>query len=355
MLACAGTGAAHAQHSVTLSAGVERVENPGLMVLSPGGATVLRLAPGYTYEEQDDRSSSKFSLGAVVERSSNSALLASRDYPSLDYAWRYKWPDASLELRANLAESATRNTEFEDVGRVTSDSKERTVLASADWIQDLTARTQLALGATARRVSYDTTLLDAYQELRLLSRVSWEAGERTAYFFEPGYSRLSPSGTGADSTQVRWALGVKTELDPEWSVRVYAGRAKLSVASSSSATLGGLHLVYAGRRLSSDLEWTKDATATGSTATYVNAQTLRLRLGYQITEGSNLAASWSRAKSSGLSISRGTEARLTLESQLSSNLSSTLGVEQRRSTGLAGTTAKGWGVRAGLAYVYPGR
>lgn len=346
---------AQAQQSVSLSATVERIENPGLNLVSPGGVTVLRVTPGYAYELQGDRSSSRLSLGAVVERSSNTALLASREYPNLDYLWRYTWPDARLALRAGLAESATRNTEFEDAGRVTVDSKERTVTAGADWSQDLSARTQLAVNATHARVSYDSALLDGYQEQKILSRLSWEAVERTSFFFEPGYSHLSPSGNLATSSQFRWTLGMNTDLAPELSLRVFAGRARLEAPVASNGSLGGLHLVYTGRRISSDLEWTKDATASGVSALYVNTRTLRLRVGYQITEDSTITASWSRAQSSGSSVSRGTEARLTLESQLSSNLASTVGVEERRSSSPASDTAKGWAVRAGLSYAYPGR
>lgn len=348
-------GSAHAQQSVSLAATVERIENPSLNLVSPGGATVLRVVPGYAYELQGDRSSSKLSLGAVVERSSNTALLASREYPNLDYLWRYNWPDARLALRAGLAESNTRNTEFQDAGRVTVDSKERTVTAGADWTQDLSARTQLALNAANARVSYDSLLLDGYQELKVLGRLSWEAVERTSFFFEPGYSHLSPLGNLATSSQFRWTLGMNTDLTPELSLRIFAGRARLEAPVASNGSLGGLHLVYTGRRMTSDLEWTKDATASGVAALYVNTQTVRMRVGYQITEDSTLTAGWSRAKSSGSSISRGTEIHLTLESQLSSNLTSTLGVEERRSANPAGIDAKGWAVRAGLSYAYPGR
>lgn len=354
-LLLAGAGLAHGQHSVSLSAGVERIENPGLASVSPGGATVLRLAPEYTYEEQDDRSRSRFSVGAVVEQSSNTAVLASREYPNLGYTWAYNWPSAQVEFRTRLAESATRNTEFEEAGRVTVDSRERTVVAGASWAQELTARTRLDTRLEGTRVSYDTMLLEGYRELEASSRVSWEATERVVYFFEPAYARLTPARTGVVSTQTRWLAGVRTDLIPEWSVRVFAGQARVRSDSRMSGSLGGLHLTYSGARLSSDLEWTRDMTASGSSSRYVNTDAVGLRVGYRITEGAKVSASTSRTRSNGPSGSRGTESRLALENELGAHWSSSLGVEGRRSTSASGVSGKGWAVRAGLVYAYPGR
>lgn len=355
LLTLAGMGNALAQSSVSLSGSVERIENPRLLAVSPGGATVLRVAPRYTYALRGDQSSSRFSLGAGVERSSNTALVASRVYPSIDYVWERSWPDATVELRASLAEDSTRNTQFDDVGQVTVDSRERTVLAAGAWTKELTERSQLAMSVNASRVSYDTALLDGYQELRFVSRMAWDAAERTSVFIEPAYFHLSPSGSARDSKQLRLTGGLRTELSPEWSLSAFAGQARIRSHTTVDGALGGLLLTYAGERLSSELEVNRELSVAGVAASYLRTENMRLRVGYRIAEGVTLSSSLSSVKSRGASDSRGTEARLTLENELNRDLTSTLGVEGRRSTSLGGSTGKGWAVRAGLTYVYSGR
>ncbi|TNF58556.1 MAG: hypothetical protein EP308_00445 [Burkholderiales bacterium] len=348
--------AVHAQHSVRVSAEVERIENPLLLSASPGGVTVLRLEPEYTYEVQDARTRSRLSLGAVLESSSDTALLASRTYPSLGYTWTHGWPTSSLELRASLAESATRNTEFEELGRVTVDSRERSLLAGARWSQELTARTQLVLDVTNARVSYDPSLLPDYRELEVSGQVSWEASERLSYYLEPSYARLDISGAVADLTQNRWLAGVRSELTPAWSLAAFAGQVRTRGSESSTDGVGGFRLAYAGSRLSSGLEWSRDVTVSVSDAAYVRADALTMRLGFRVSESATLSASVARSDSEGVGGSRGQVSALSLENELAPNWSATLGVEDRRSRpDSTGETAKGWAVRAGLVYVYPGR
>lgn len=355
LLAFAATGNAFAQSSVSLSGSVERIENPRLAAVSPGGATVLRVVPRYTYALRGDQSSSRFSLGAGIERSSNTALVASRVYPNIDYVWERSWPDATFELRASLAEDSTRNTQFDDLGQVTVDSRERRVLAAAAWTRELTERSRFATSVNAARVSYDTALLEGYQELRFVGRTTWDAAERTSLYLEPAYFHLSPTGNTRDSRQLRLSGGLRIELNPEWSLSSFAGLARTRSSTTLDGALGGLLLTYAGERLSSELEINRDLSVAGVAGSYLRTENMRLRLGYRMAEGANLSASFSRVKSRGASDSTGTEARLTLENELNRDLTSTLGVEGRRSTSLGGSTGKGWAVRAGLTYVYSGR
>lgn len=354
---CAASGVVHAQHSVRLTAGLERIENPLLVVESPGGATILRIAPSYEYEAQGDQSRSRFSAGAVLERSSNTDLVASRNYPSLGYTWAYAWPTAELELRAALAEAATRTTELRDLGRITTDGKERSIVAGARWSKELTARTRLMLNASNNRVSYDSALLESYRELEISSRFSWEATERATYYLEPVYARLTPSGAGASSSQTRWRAGMRSAVAPDWSLTAFVGQARTGgqVARSATGSLSGLSLAYTGSRLSSGVDWSRDVVANSSATGYVGSDALILRLGYRIAEGTEIRASTTRSQSDGSTGSRGTVSSLTLENNVGVHWSSTVGIEDRRSRAATGASGKGWSVRAGLTYLYPGR
>lgn len=355
VVSCAGTNIAHAQHSVSLSTGIERVENPLLSSTSPGGVTVLRIAPNYVYEAQGDQTRSRFSAGAVLERSSNTALVAHRDYPNLGYTWAYSWPTASVELRASLAESATRNSEFRDLGRVTIDSRERSVVTGAVWDQEITARTRWALSVDNTRVSYNSALLEDYRELGVSSRFSWDATERDSYFFEPSYARLTPSSASAVASQTRWLVGTRKGLTPDWSLTAHAGQARTGGIQKSKGTLGRLQLTFSGSRLSSEVEWSQDVTASGFAAAYVQTKALGLRLSYRIAEGVAVLASVSRSESGGVSGGRGSSFALSLENELSPHWSSTLGFEDRQSRDASGTSGKGWAIRAGVVYAFPGR
>ena len=357
VFACMASGVAHAQHSVRLAAGVERIENPLLASDSPGGATILRISPSYTFEAQGDQSKSRFSAGAVLEHSSDTALVASRNYPNLGYTWAYIWPTAELELRAALSEAATRTTEMRDLGRVTADGRERSVEAGARWSQELTARTRLQLNASNNRVSYDSALLESYRELQMSSRLSWEATERATYYLEPTYARLTPSGAGASTSQTRWRVGMRAEVTDEWSLAAFAGQAYTGgqVNQSASGSLGGLSLSFSGSRLTSGIDWTKDVVANAAATGYVGNDVLGVRLAYRIAEGTEIRASVTRSESDGSSGSRGTVSSLMLENDLGLHWSSTLGVEDRRSKAANGVSGKGWSLRAGLAYLYPGR
>lgn len=360
---CASVTSVQAQqHSVRISSEVEQIENPMLAPVSPGSVTVRRLAPSYTYETQDDRSQSRFSASAVLENSSNTMLLASRTYPSLGYTWGYNWPTSSLELRANLTESATRNTELRDLGLVTVDTLERQFLTGATWNKDLAARTRLTLNALNRRVTYDSPLRQNFLEQQVTSRLAWEATERTSYYFEPGYGRLAPSGgVGEDSLMSRWLAGVQSAWGPDWTLTASAGQARIHGSQSNADIIGGLRLAYSGSRLTSEVEWAKSVQAIGgiiqtidSVAGYVRTESLRFRVGYQLTEGATISASMMRSRSSGVISAVGTVFNLAFEQELAANWLLVLGADDRRSTNDLGVSGRGWAARAAVVYLFPG-
>lgn len=356
--ACASATSVYAQHAVSIATEVERIENPSLAAVSPGGATVLRVIPNYTYETQGDRTRSRFSAGAVVERSNNTRLLANRTYPSLGYSWAYTWPTAELELRANLAESSTRNTELEDLGRVTVDSRERTMLTGATWRKELTSRSQLTLGAENQRVTYDSPLLQDYRQQEVSTRYSWDATERTTYYVEPAYARLTPTGgagTPVNSSRNRLLLGMRGQLAPDLELTASAGHVRARGASDLSGGVGGLRLTHTGSQLTSEVEWSRRIDAVGSVSGYVRTQVFRASLSYQLSEASTLSAGLTRSESAGVLASVGRVFSVALHHELNANWTSMLGVEDRRSRFISGDSGKGWSVRGGLVYMFPGR
>jgi hypothetical protein len=282
-------------------------------------------------------------------------LVASRNYPSLGYTWGYSWPTSSLELRANLAESTTRNTELEELGRITVDSRERSVVMGGRWSQELTARTQLAFDLSNTRVSYDSALLDGYRELQVSSRVSWAASEKLVYFFEPALARLEASPAAIDTTRKRWLAGLRGELAPGLSLTSFVGQAKTRALVSATGNVGGVQLAYEGSRLTSGFEWSRDVTPSAATDTYVRSASVALRLGYRVAEGATLSASVTRSRSDGIGGSRGQVSSLSLDNELGSHWSARLGVDARKTNAVGGMSGSGTAIRAALIYAHPGR
>ena len=350
-----GLCTAQAQMTLGLAAGVDRIDNPLLDAVNPGGVTLLHVEPTYAFVWESDQVRQRFSAGAVIERSSNTALLASREYPSLGYTWGYTWPTSTLELRAALTDSATRNTEFEDTGRVIIDTRERTVEAGVRWDQEITARTRLVLELSSGRSRFDSALVEGYREQRLTSRFNWEANERLVYFFEPSYQRLLPSGSSPDASQSRWMLGVRGDLSSEWSLVAAAGHARARGSRESKGTVSQLQLTYTGRLVTTGVEWSRDVAAGGTESAYVTTQAMGLRVGYRMAERSMLRFSYSQSRSEGGAGGRGSAVGLTWEQELGANWTSTVGIEERRSKDETGSTGKGRAIRAGLTYAYPGR
>jgi len=348
----ASANTALAQHTFSMSSEVERVENPLLSNVSPGGVTVLRFAPSYAFETRGERYRSRLSLSAVVERSSDTTLLANRDFPSVGYTWGYAWPTSDLELRANLAESATRNTQFADFGRVTVDAREREFLTGARWNKELAERTRLTLAATHREVDYDTPLLEDYRELSVSSRFTWDQTETVAYYFEPAHSRLTPLSGGPTSNQTRWLAGTTRALSPEWSLDAFGGQSRVRGLQTETGTVGGVRLNYAGSRLTSGLEWSRDVAPIGSVSRYVRNELLGVRVGYRMTETATVNGRYSQSRSTDMVTGRGSLFALSLDNQLAARWTSSVGVEERRSSGFGGLSGRGWAVRAGVVYSY---
>ncbi len=353
LMAACSTGA-HAQHTVRIATEVERIENPLLSNVSPGGVNVVRVIADYAYVLETERTRSRFSAGALLERSSDTVLLASRNYPSLGYTWAYNWPTADLELRANVAEAATRNTQFEELGRVVIDARERTTVTGAIWNKELTERTRLTVDVANNRVTYDSPLLESYREVELTTRFSWEESERSTYFFEPGFGRLTPTGPGVDSTLSRWVVGTRRELSPQLAMTALGGQARTRGLRPATELVGSLQLAFTGNRWTSGAEWTRDVRPIGSASGYVTTDVLGARAGYQIGEGTTLSAGTSRSRWGGPTGGVGHVSNVALEKVLTDRWMTMLSVEDRRFRDLAGVSGRGWGIRAGLVYAYSG-
>jgi len=344
---------AWAQNTLTVPMEVVRMSNPNLAADSPGSVTLYRLSPQYTLQSVQENSRTELSLGAVVERSSNTELQAHRTLPSVRVLWENSSPVAVLALRASLEEMSTQQTEFAEFGRVTLDSTERIGTIGGTWTRQLTANASLELSASHARVSYDTPLLIDYSETRaaLSRRVELDANSR--YSLIASASHLKPDGAGASTSFGEIALGYERALSERLNLTARAGAARIGSPSNSTHFVGALRLAYEGERLGYAVGWSRDVGASGALGGYRRAENFDASLTYPLSINTTMSVGVTHARSLDGPRDAGATAYARFRSELNSFWAFTLGLEHRRSMPLGAAEARGNVIAAGLVYTHP--
>lgn len=360
LLACALLGGhalawlpALAQNTLTVPMEVMRISNPELAAVSPGSVTVYRLHPQYTLESVQDSSRTELSLGAVIERSSNTDIRAHRTLPSVRVLWESSSPVSVFGLRASLEEASTRETEFAEFGRVARDSKERTGTIGGTWTRNLSASSSLELAAAHARVSYDAPLLVDYNETRGTLTHRIESDARTRYSLLASLAHLSPGSGLQSATRGELGLGYEVDLREALVLTARAGAARINASRDSTHFVGGLRLAYEGERLGYAVAWTRDVSPSGSVGGYVRSEGFDASLTYPLSINTLLTVGVTHARSLELERDAGATAYARIRSELSRFWAWTLSLEHRRAMPFVGPTARGNMVAVGLVYSHP--
>jgi len=344
---------AWAQNSVTVPVEVERISNPSLAAESPGSVTLFRVSPRFEKEWVQERRRSVLALGATVERSSNTDLVANRNNPSIDYLLEFGAERSLIGLQASLEEASTRSTEFEEFGRVAVDSTQRTGTLAARWRQELSATTGVELEGLHRRVRYDTPLLEGYREHVLTGLLDLQRGIDTRYFLEGRIARLDPNGESASANRYDLGAGFETGVAEGVTLRGNLGASRISGTGGGTEPVGGIGLAYEGERISLDLRLGKAVEASGADARYVTTETLGTSLSYRFSAASALSVGASQARSRGESRDTGSSVFVRFRSEVSQFWAMTVGAEHRRTKPQGAPSARGNSVTVGLVYAHP--
>lgn len=342
-----------AQNSVTVAVDVERISNPSLAAESPGSVTLFRVAPRLEKTWVEEQRRSVLGLGASLERSSNTSLLANRNNPSIDYRLEIGAERSLVGLRASLEEAGTRSTEFEEFGRVAVDSTQRTGILAARWRQELSPTSGLELEGLHRRVRFDTPLLEGYRENVLSSLVDFERGEDSRYFFEGRIARLEPSGASAAANRYDLGAGIEAGVAEGFTVRANLGAARISGTGGDTAAVGGISLAYERDRVTLDLRLNKALEPSGTDGRYVDSEVLATTISYRFAETTALSVGISQARSRGETRDTGSSVFVRLRSEISQFWAMTAGAEHRRARALGTSSARGSSVVVGLIYSHP--
>lgn len=354
---------AFAQNTLTVPMEVAHVNNPNLVPdgaedgARRGNVTLYRIHPQYALEMLNGPSRTELTLGALIERSSNTALSANRSLPSVGVLWEGRGPTSLLSLRASVAEASTRETEFADFGRVALDSTQRTASIGATWSRELTASTSLELEAIHARVTYDTPLLRDYQETGASVRYRWQSSVNNRYALTAGTARQRQERDGvADRNRVarnELVLGYETDLSQSVSLAMNGGVARTSSPDSQTHAVGGFRLSNEGERLTYAVEWARNVSSDGTARGYTRADTFGASLSYAVSVDTSLTVGASRARS--MDGVRGESALVytQIRSELTSFWAVTAGLQHRRARSGGAPFARGHDVTVGLVYTHP--
>lgn len=352
MLLVLVSGMASAQNSVTVPMEIEHNSNPSL---TPGGESVMlyRISPQYTMSRESGTARSIFSLGGVVERSSDTRVSAHRSDPNIRYQLELSAPTSVLTLNASLEEASSRTTEFEQAGLVTEDSTLRTGLVGARWAKELSERTGLELAAGYARLSYETPTLIGYSEVSAESLFSWQHAEGNRFELLGAAARLNPNDDTERSSRQGLLLSHETVINPSWTARAGLGTVKTTGVRRGNDAVGLLRLTYAGERLDSDLEWSREVAPSGTIGGYSLSQVYRWGLSYALSASTAVTSGVSRARTLDVDGAKGSAVSVGLRSELSTFWSMNVRFEHQRSTTATGITAKGNAVGVGFTYSHP--
>jgi len=343
---------AWSQHSVSVPVELEHLSNPSLVAESPGSVTLLRVSPRYEFDIVDDARRHVLALGASFERSSNTALAASRNNPLVDYRLEIGSPLSMLTFRAGLEEASSRVAEFRDFGRVTVDSTQRTVALSTAWRRELAPTTGLTMEAGHSRVSYDSELLSGYRENVLAATVTRQQSERANWHVETRLARLEPGDDGDASTRIGLAVGYESAVSDALTLRGSVGVVRVRPAGGSEP-VANIGLAYEAERLSLDLGLAREVGAIGTEGRYAMTDTVQGTLSYPLTPNTTLSAGASHARTKDLLSERGTSVFLRSQTELSQFWTLGLAVEQRRSRPQGLPSARSHGLGLTLSYSHP--
>lgn len=290
-----------AQVNVTVPVEIELSSNPALTTDEAIGVTRFRVSPQYTLVGRDGSTQTRFSLGGVLERSSNTSVSNHRSDPNLSYEIERGFPVGSLGLRASLSESSTRAEEFAETGVVASDATQRNMVLDGTWRRDLSDVSRLELGLGAAKVRYDTSSLVGYREVRSSVGGSYDLVDDTQLTARWEGSRLDPDQGTDRSSRRSFAVGLSTRLSEALRFMAEQGTVRTSGLGATRTPSTLLRLEYAGERLTSNLEWSRSTAISGSLAEYIRTRQFGWTVDYAWSERTSfsLAASQSRSEGAG--------------------------------------------------------
>lgn len=352
---CLTTGASWSQHALTAPLEFVYTSNPGLIAEGGGSVSLLRTSPSYSIVRVNGAMRTEFSLGAVLERSSNTGLSANRADPRLGVDLQWTTPTSQLNLRGSLEDTSSRATEFDSTGAVTVDGTRREVEVGAEWTKELSPVTRLTLSAGRNQVDYETPPLVGFRENSASVAVERTLGDGIQLSVEAGYGALQPDDLTLSPAEKRRSLILDYEaaLNELWTVGLGVGRVRINGDASRNINVQRLQLGYQGERVRSTVMLRREAAPSGLSGGYGRTDSLSWTNALVLTSDSRLDISFGRSSSRAEFASVGHVAAIVLRSTLSQFWTMFVGHEFRQAKPANEPTARSRSFSLGMSYSHP--
>lgn len=317
------------EHSVNVSASAEHDSNPAMLASSESSVWRARLAPSYTLNSTYGRDAYAATLGLLVEDSSDERLSRKRQDKSGSLHWGRTLDAGNVRIGASADEASTRATEFEDSGNVSRESTRRNYSFSMHTLNEVSARTTLAIGAKHNEAKYEDGTFNDYvtqiADLGLNHAVS-EYVSTTSRLLA---THFEPRAHGTSSKTYSLSLGLAAKPTEQFSWSAQYGLRHSYAETKSEGSDGSLSMQWLGATndfsFSISRQFSPSSIGSMSIVDSVKA-------GWQSRWGpkSRLSADISMTKRHGISEAEMAQATATLFNEISELSSFRLYFQQKR-------------------------
>lgn len=253
------------EQALSLPVSVEYESNPRLSETDRQSVRRTLLTPDYSLTATDGTDQWFARLRLRIERSSNTAISADREDPSIDLGWNHAHETGQFGLTAHFDKKSTRLSELEDTGQLTNDNTRRSRTLSANWSNALSERYTLNLNASLNKVSFDGagSGLNDYQDKSISAQLGYSLDAQTDTFARISLSRFEP--VSGSSTKIRSLdIGATWALSERINITGSAGVNDSSGATTESGWQARFDMSYLTERSHSNLGLSRTRSPSGA-------------------------------------------------------------------------------------------
>lgn len=284
--------AGSSQQSINVRAAIEYDDNPSMVATAAEDVWKYRLIPDYKLLHVKDEDELALSVSLILERSSDQNISDDREDPSVSLQWTRMNPLGQFSILAAYAEASTRVSEYEDTGDVISDATRTNYNLGLDWAHAISERLQLNTNIGYRDVAYEGSgSFTDYSDTSLGLSFNYQLDELKTPYIRLTASQYDPDqGLSESSEQYGLVAGVEWRLSEFFNADFNAGKRYTQATTDDSGWSASAIFNYEAELLSADFSYSRSSDPSGSGG-YADADNIRLGLGYEWSDYSNLQAS----------------------------------------------------------------
>lgn len=341
------------QHDVSAGLSLEYDTNPSLAASGGDGLWRLAATPGYQLAGADGADQWHARGGLRLERSTDAAISAERQDPSLSLSWTRLAPAGQFGLSGSYEQASTRVTELQDTGRVSADGTRTAQSLSANWLGELDPRNSLSLVGGYADTRYSGGGLSDYANLNLGATWTRAWSERASAYLRLSASRYLPGAASAASSDSFDALAGLSLTRSERLALDLRGGFNHTSSGGNGGWQGGVTLDYAyAPRTALALDLGRSVSSSGAGG-FVTADRCDARWSQALSErgSAGLDLSWHRSGTTAPTTTR--QIRLWASQELGPSWGLRLSYlyKQREGAGLAAADAHV--LSLALSYAHP--